>query len=146
LVFDYGYLEYYCEKCGNESGKMWCKQCHINQLKSNFASWTSGNEKIDDFIQKMQLKINTYDDVIFEWIPYNELVEINEINENDGFATAIWKEGPLSYKRYEKKWIRKSCGKKVYLKYLHNSQDITDALLNMVFEFFYEFRLNINIH
>ncbi|GBC42510.2 kinase-like domain-containing protein [Rhizophagus irregularis DAOM 181602=DAOM 197198] len=33
-------------------------------------AWTSGNEKIDDFIQEMQLKINNENDVVFEWIPY----------------------------------------------------------------------------
>ncbi|UZO11057.1 uncharacterized protein OCT59_002631 [Rhizophagus irregularis] len=124
-------LKYYCEKCGNGYyAKKWCKQCQINQLKSNFANWTSGNEKIDEFIQKMQSEINKYDDVIFEWIPYNEFIEIKEIEDNY-LTFAIWKKGQLSYNTYEKKWIRKSCEKKVYLKYLHNSQDITDTLLNM---------------
>jgi hypothetical protein len=93
----------------------------------------------------MQLKINKYDDVVFEWIPYNEFIEIKEIG-NNCLTSALWKKGPLSYNTYGKKWIRKSFGKRVYLKYLHNSQDISDTLLNMVLEFFYEFRLNINIH
>ncbi|CAB4440461.1 unnamed protein product [Rhizophagus irregularis] len=142
LVFDNHYLNYYCEKCGNkyEVNYNWCKKCQINQLKSKFANWTSGNEKIDEFIQKMQSEINKYDDVIFEWIPYDELIEINEIN--DGFTTAIWKKGPLSYNIYEKKWIRNSCGKKVSLKYLHNSQDIADALLNMADKLHFEISQN----
>ncbi len=57
-------LEIYCEVCYEKYTDVaynWCKPCHINYLKNNFTSWTSGNEKIDDFIQKMQ----------FEWIPYN---------------------------------------------------------------------------
>ncbi|EXX76540.1 hypothetical protein RirG_032270 [Rhizophagus irregularis DAOM 197198w] len=83
LVFIDDYLEYYCEKCGNkyEGNEEWCKKCQMDQLKSNFANWTSGNEKIDEFIQKMQSEINKYDDVIFEWIPYNEFIEIKEIED-----------------------------------------------------------------
>lgn len=37
-----------------------------------------GNEKIDDFIQEMQLIFNNDDDKIFEWVPYNRFVEIKE--------------------------------------------------------------------
>ena len=78
----------------------------------------SGNEKIDDFIQEMQLKISDYNDIIFEWIPYNQFDEIKEIGKG-GFATiysAIWKK------------------KKVALKRLDNSQDfnLISELLNEV--------------
>jgi predicted nucleic acid-binding Zn-ribbon protein len=148
LVFNDKYLEYHCKKCGNkyeDNYFKWCKQCQLNQLKINFANWTSGNERIDDFIQERQLKVNGRYDTVFEWIPYNEFIEIKEIRDN-WLTLAIWKKGPLSYDKYEKKWIRKSCEKKVYLKYLHNSQDIIDKLLNMVLEFFYEFILNTIIH
>ena len=94
--------------------------------------WKSGNEKIDDFIQEMQLKINDFDDIVLEWIPYNQFNEIKEIGKN-GFITvysAIWMNG-LSYKK--DKWsnyIRKS--NKVSLKYLHNSQNSVDFLINEV--------------
>ncbi|CAB4440474.1 unnamed protein product [Rhizophagus irregularis] len=90
LVFNSEYFDYYCVKCGNEYEK-WCKLCQINHLKDNFTNWTSGNEKIDSFIQKNQLKINEYKDTIFEWIPYNKFIEINE-TEKGGFFTAIWKD------------------------------------------------------
>ena len=46
-----------------------------------------------------QLKINHYNDIIFEWIPYNQFSDIKEIGIG-GFATvysAIWKDGPLKY-------------------------------------------------
>jgi hypothetical protein len=103
--------------------------------KSIITSWTSGNERIDDFIQKMQLKINKYDDVIFEWILYNELIEIKEINgDDDGFAMAIWKKGPLSYNKFKRKWTRNSC-EKVVLKFLYGLQNFTDEFLNKVFKF-----------
>jgi len=64
----------------------WCKSCQINNLKGNFTNWTSENEKIDNFIQEMQLKINKYNDIIFEWIPYNQFSDIKEISRGD-FAT-----------------------------------------------------------
>src|SRR2546423_1806039 len=48
-----------CKKCGKQYTNRtykWCKQCQKNYLKADFIKWTSGNEKIDDFIQEMQLK------------------------------------------------------------------------------------------
>ena len=119
-----------CEKCGKIYTKKdysWCKSCQINNLQKNFTNWTSGNEKIDDFIQEMQLKINYPRDIVFEWILYNQFNNIEEIGKG-GFATiysAIWKDGPLNYN------TRKS-DKKVSLKCLHNSQNITNEVLNEV--------------
>ncbi|CAB5396515.1 unnamed protein product [Rhizophagus irregularis] len=177
--------------------------------------WTSGNEKIDNFIQERQLKItNNNDDIVLEWIPYNQFNEImetgknnlitvysaiwkdesidslineakkypikhktfhvlygisqnpdtgdyifvqsytivnlanwiilewipykqfNEIKETgrDGPVTvysAIWKDGPLLYKKYwqDENYTRDS-NKKVALKCIHNSQESIDSLIN----------------
>ena len=88
-----------------------------------------GNKKIDDVIQKMQLKISSHDDIVFEWIPYNRFDGIEEVSKGD-FATvysAIWKDGLLYYN--DRKYIRES-DKKVALKCLHNSQNITNEFLN----------------
>src|SRR5579862_2555489 len=79
-------------------------------VKNNslFINWISGNEKIDNFIREMQLKINNHDDIIFEWIPYNQFNKIEEIDK-DGFITvysAIWKDGPLYMNKQNKKYIR----------------------------------------
>jgi serine/threonine protein kinase len=62
--------------------------------------------------------------------------QFNNIKEIDkgGFATvylAIWKDGPLSYNSDEKKYIR-HLEKKVALKCLYNSQNITNEFLNEV--------------
>ena len=41
-----------CNKCGEEYTDVnyqWCKPCQINDLKGNL---NSGNEKIDNFVQK----------------------------------------------------------------------------------------------
>ena len=79
----------------------------------------------------MQLKINGPDDIIFEWIPYNQFNNIKEINKG-GFATiysAIWKSGPLEYRNYE--YIRNQ-NREVALKCLYNSQNIAIEFLNEV--------------
>ncbi|CAB5367071.1 unnamed protein product [Rhizophagus irregularis] len=93
--------------------------------------WTSGNEKIDDFILKRQLKINNYDDIVLEWIPYNQFNEIRKTGKN-GLITvysAIWKDGPLCYNKMCESYTRDS-NKKVALKCLHNSQESIDSLIN----------------
>ena len=48
------FLSNKCEKCGKEytyEDLRWCKPCQINNFKTNFTNWTSGNEKIDKLIQ-----------------------------------------------------------------------------------------------
>ncbi|EXX63603.1 hypothetical protein RirG_150820 [Rhizophagus irregularis DAOM 197198w] len=98
-------------------------------------NWKSGNEKIDDFIQEMKVKIKDHQHGSFEWIPYNQFNEIKETGKN-GFITiysAIWKDGPLSYKNKRSKYERDS-NKEVVLKCLHNSQDSIEFLINEVKE------------
>ena len=41
--------------------------------------YCSGNIKVDKLIQEMHLKINSKNDTIFEWIPYNQFDNIKEI-------------------------------------------------------------------
>uniref|UniRef100_U9UR81 Uncharacterized protein n=1 Tax=Rhizophagus irregularis (strain DAOM 181602 / DAOM 197198 / MUCL 43194) TaxID=747089 RepID=U9UR81_RHIID len=60
----------------------WCKQCQINFLTENFTKWTSENEIIDDFIQETQLNVDEYDNVLFEWILYNQF-NVKEISKSD---------------------------------------------------------------
>jgi hypothetical protein len=128
-----------CEKCGEKyiyeyySSYKWCKPCQIDNLKNNFIDWTSGNENMDNLIQEIQLKINYPEDIVLEWIPYNQFSDINEIKKSD-FATeysAIWKDGPLNYDPNKYEYTR-SQNTKVDLKYLHDSQNITNELLNEV--------------
>ena len=87
-----------CKKCGEEYDYGWCKPCQIDNLKGNFTNWTSGNEKIDELIQEMQLKIEEPWDIVFEWIPYNQFSDIKKIGKDDfaiAYSAAIWKNGPL---------------------------------------------------
>ena len=94
---------------------------------------TSGNEKIDDFIQEIQLNINSYYDEVFEWIPYNQFNEIKETGKNGSITvySAIWRDGPLFYNKRYKNYTRTS-NKEVALICLHNSQNITNEFLNEV--------------
>ncbi|CAB5388262.1 unnamed protein product [Rhizophagus irregularis] len=94
-------------------------------------TWASGNEKIDDFIRKMQLKINNNDNLILEWVPYSQFNEIKEIGKNDliTVCSAIWKDGPLNCSKLHHKYARES-NKGVALICLHNSQKSIDYLIN----------------
>ena len=97
----------------------------------------SGNKKIDDFIKEMHLRIKEYKDIIFEWIPYNQLNNIEEISRGDlaTIYSAIWNDGLLHYNDNEEEYERKP-NKKVTLKCLYNSQDIIKEFLNEVCNFF----------
>jgi hypothetical protein len=127
LVFSNEYFRYYCKKCGNYDN--WCESCKVNQIKSDFTNWTSGNEKIDGFIQKKQLEFKN-NRTLFEWIPYKEFIIVEEIG-NNCLTTAMWKDGPL----YFNTEYRDESYKKVCLRYLHNLQDINDEFLIEVLEF-----------
>ena len=126
-----------CKKCGEEYTEKiwkWCKPCQINNLRRKFTNWTSGNEKINNFIRGMQLKINHPNDIVFEWIPYDQFSDIEEIGRG-GFATvysAIWRDGPLDYDDGTEKYLNLTPNHEVALKCLHNSQNITNEFLNEV--------------
>jgi hypothetical protein len=126
----------YCKQCGEKYTDIpnsWCKLCPINYLKDNFINWTSENKKIDKLIQEMQLKINHRNDIIVEWIPYDQFNDIKEMNKNS-FAIeylAIWTDGPLHYNYKENKWTRKS-DEKVALKRIYNLNNNIDEFLNEV--------------
>src|SRR5437764_523940 len=95
--------------------------------------YCSGNIKIDKLIQEMQSKIKDWRDIVFEWIPYNQFDNAKEVSKGD-FATvysSIWKNGPLHYSIDDDEYTRKS-DKKVALKCLHNSQNITNKFLDEV--------------
>ena len=119
----------YCKGCINN---IQCKSCQVRNLKF-FTNWTGENEKIDNFVQEMQLKTDTDISMVFEWIPYSQFSHIKEIGEG-GFSKvyfANWKNGPLHYNINEKEYIRDQ-NKKVALKCIYNSQNITNEFLNEV--------------
>ncbi|CAB5367075.1 unnamed protein product [Rhizophagus irregularis] len=100
-------------------------------LETNFINWTSGNEKINSFIQERQLKIDNYNDIVLEWIPYNQFSKIKETGKNEFITvySAIWEAGPL-YKVYNWSNYTRDSNKEVSLKCLHNLQESIDSLIN----------------
>jgi predicted Zn-ribbon and HTH transcriptional regulator len=126
----------YCKECGEiyaYKRNKWCKSCQINKLNQNFANWTSGTEEIDNFIKETQLEINTKDDIIVEWIPYDQFNNIKNIDKDSFSAvySAIWKDGSLKYSFKERKQIREP-NEGAILKCLSNSQNNISKFLNEV--------------
>jgi hypothetical protein len=106
----------------------------MDWLKENFKNWTSENKQLDNLIQDIQLNINDYKDIIFEWIPYYQISDIEKLSNT--IYSAKWKDGPLLYDYYYKnKYIRNSANKAIILKYLVSSQNITNEFLNEVSRF-----------
>ncbi|EXX72052.1 Ypk2p [Rhizophagus irregularis DAOM 197198w] len=103
----------------------WCNYCLIQQ---NFKNWTSGNNEVDEFIQKTQLKAK-YCHQIMEWIEYDRFENVEYLAKG-GFGTvfkAIWKDGPIC-NYYNHQWKR-SNNEKIALKCLHNSRSMTAQFL-----------------
>ena len=88
------------QKCSEKFSNMqhkWFKPCQIKDLTNK-----GGNEKIDDFVQEMRLKICNYKDKVFEWISYDQFYNIKKIGNT--VYSALWKDGPLEYSCDEKEY------------------------------------------
>jgi hypothetical protein len=130
-----------CKKCKQPITDMdWCRSCNSKHFQQNFKNWTSGNNEVDEVIQKAQLKAN-YRVEILEWIEYDRIENVEYLAKG-GFGTiykAIWKDGYIKewdsennqWKR-SKNWREEYENFPVVLKCLHNSQDITSDFLREV--------------
>ncbi|GET02601.1 kinase-like domain-containing protein [Rhizophagus clarus] len=128
------YNEYgLCHECNLiNTGRNYCRSCKSKYFQQNFKNWTSGNHKVDEFIQKAQLEAEHHEKII-EWIEYDKFEDIEYLAKG-GFGTtykAIWKDGYFVFNEGNDQLVRTS-EKKVALKCLHNSQDITAEFLNEV--------------
>src|SRR5436305_2043564 len=139
MVFPNGHFDVHCVKCGerNKHGSnityKWCEQCQIVNLKTNHTNLVTGNEKIDNLIQEMWSKIKHHNDIVFEWIPYDQFYNIKE-KRKEGFDTiysAIWRAGPLYYNQNTENYQR-WFDKQVALKLLNESQNLTNEILDEV--------------
>src|SRR5687768_3483620 len=91
------YKEYgLCEECKqSNTGSHWCQPCNSKRFQQNFQNWASGNHEVDKFIQKSQLNVRNYKEVI-EWFEYDRFGDVEYLAKG-GFGTtykAIWKDGP----------------------------------------------------
>ncbi|GBC12472.1 kinase-like domain-containing protein [Rhizophagus irregularis DAOM 181602=DAOM 197198] len=114
-----------CENCNQEClATLYCEYCVQNYLKANFSNWTSGNNDIDNLIQKCQIE-TLRPDTIIEWIPYNNLQNIEYLTKG-GFSeiyTADWIDGGyVEWDSKEQKLIRLG-REKVILKGLENVEN-----------------------
>ncbi|RHZ89648.1 hypothetical protein Glove_13g186 [Diversispora epigaea] len=74
--------KYICPECNQEYTNIyygWCKPCNSKHFQNDLNKWTSGNDKIDKFIQDAQLNANRNWDVI-EWIPYDRFKDVKQID------------------------------------------------------------------
>ncbi|PKC52799.1 kinase-like protein, partial [Rhizophagus irregularis] len=98
-----------CENCNQEClATLYCKYCVRNYLKEDFSNWTSGNDDIDNLIQKCQME-TIMPNTVVEWIPYNSLKNINYLTKG-GFAeiyTADWINGEYEEWDSEKKELKR---------------------------------------
>jgi hypothetical protein len=129
-----------CLECGQTNTfKDWCRECNSKRFQKDFPNWTSGNEFIDNFIQKSQLQARNNKEVM-EWIPYSRFKDVKYLAQG-GFSTvfkAIWLDGAIEKWDHEnQQWYRvhlsdnplDSNGTPVVLKSLNNSSDISEDFL-----------------
>src|SRR6266498_1037623 len=70
-----------CENCQSEClATLYCEQCVRIYLKSKFSNWISGNDDIDNLIQKCQME-TLAPNMIVEWIPYNNLQNVEYLTK-----------------------------------------------------------------
>jgi hypothetical protein len=129
-----------CKECNRiQIAYRWCNYCHC-QL--NFKNWTSGNNVVDEFIQKSQLKAK-HEKQLIEWIEYDKFEDVKYLAKG-GFGTtfkAIWKEGYIYYWDYVNDQWKRTGQRRVALKCLHNSQGITTEFLKEVRYFLINLKL-----
>ena len=114
-----------CENCNQEClATLYCEYCVQNYLKANFLNWTSGNNDIDNLIQKCQME-TLRPNVIIEWIPYNNLQNIKYLTKG-GFSeiyTALWTDGKYDEWDIKEKELKTFGRHKVILKKLENVEN-----------------------
>ena len=86
-----------CPECNQNFYKYgWCNPCNSKHFQNDFNNWTSGNDKIDKFIQYAQLNVNAYKEII-EWIPFDRFKDVKQIGKGE-FGTiyfAQWMDGSI---------------------------------------------------
>jgi len=98
-----------CSEC-NQIITLWCRSCISKRFQQDFDKWTSGNERIDEFIQGSQLEaINNYN--VMEWVPYNRLRNVQYFAKgcSGTIYYAIWLDGNIqTWNNKEQNWERRT--------------------------------------
>src|SRR5581483_9303209 len=114
-----------CENCNQKClATLYCEYCVQNYLKKKFSNWTSGNNDIDNLIQKCQIE-TLRPNVVIEWIPYNNLQNIKYLTRG-GFSeiyTAVWIDGGYEEWDSKEQQLIKFGRQEVILKRLENVEN-----------------------
>jgi hypothetical protein len=124
-----------CENCHDEClATLYCEHCVRNYLKANFSNWTSGNNDIDNLIQQCQMKTLAPFKIV-EWIPYNELQNIEYLTKGgcSEIFTAYWIDGSYEEWDSKKKTLRSYGGHDVILKKLENVESANRSWFEEVY-------------
>ncbi|RHZ43540.1 hypothetical protein Glove_1033g9 [Diversispora epigaea] len=129
-----------CPECNQEFKTSnyygWCKLCNSRHFQNDFNNWTSGNDKMDKFIQDAQLNADHYLGVI-EWIPYDRFKDVKQIGKG-GFGTihyARWIDGFIRKWDIENQQWKRYDNREVALKKFDNFVNFNDVLNEMEIHF-----------
>jgi hypothetical protein len=118
-----------CENCNQKClATLYCEYCVRNYLKANFSNWTSGNDDIDNLIQKCQME-SLHPQMIVEWIPYNNLKNIIYLTKG-GFSeiyTADWPIGRYDEWDTKNQQLTRDGNRKVILKKLEKVESANQS-------------------
>ncbi|EXX71736.1 kinase-like domain-containing protein [Rhizophagus irregularis DAOM 181602=DAOM 197198] len=126
----------YCNKPFIE--ELWCIECDPFRIMEG---WTSESPDINKFIKDTMYDVRNskqaYVYEFLEWVPFDRFTDIKKIGEG-GFSkvySATWIDGKLEYFRinngnYKKEEFKPP--KKVALKRLNGSQNMSDKYLNEI--------------
>ncbi|KAG9295395.1 hypothetical protein G9A89_013424 [Geosiphon pyriformis] len=113
------------ECCCSLKNPFWCASCELSRFSKTWGTWTSGNSKVDQYIEYTQ-RISESRRGYLEWISLNEIISSKVIGKG-GFS--VGKEGTsergkiLFWDKKNQKHKRSGITK-VALKCLENSQDM----------------------
>jgi len=111
-----------CEDCyGQCLATFYCEHCVRNYLRANFSNWTSGNDDIDQLIQRCQMKSQRSDSIV-EWIPFNHFKDVRYLTRGgcSEIYSASWIVGAYYEWDSKEKRLKRSGTKEVVLKRLAN--------------------------
>ncbi|EXX79934.1 hypothetical protein RirG_000850 [Rhizophagus irregularis DAOM 197198w] len=116
----------------NDKCKVCKVKCYAIHFQQNFENWTSGNNKIDIFIQGSQLSAHYDVTIALEWIPYDKFYDVKCIA--NGSYRANWiDEKILSYWDVKNQnWKKGVQNPFVTLKRLNNPENIALELTNEI--------------
>jgi hypothetical protein len=124
-----------CENCKEEClATSYCEHCVRNYLKAKFSSWTSGNNDVDNLIQKCQMEaISPFK--IVEWIPYDDLQNIKYFTKGgcSEIYTADWINGAYEEWDSKEKKLKRFGLQQVVLKRLENVESANRSWFEEVF-------------